>query len=107
MVAVENDSLKIQRTDGSESHLHLGQGTALCACFDVGESRVLKVAAGDKLLLQANAARKQFINGELVEVQTIKGDSVVLTDGRVIPKSYRTFTTATLSRPMPPGQNRG
>lgn len=89
VVAVENDSLTIQRTDGSENLLPLGAG---CACFDVGESRVLKVAAGDKLLLQANAARKRFINGELVEVQMIQGDSVVLTDGRVIPKNYRTFT---------------
>jgi ATP-dependent exoDNAse (exonuclease V) alpha subunit len=60
--------------------------------FDVVEKRRLKVAAGDKLLLQANAARKQFINGELVEVQAIQGDSVVLTDGRVIPHNYRTFT---------------
>ena len=52
----------------------------------------MKIAAGDKLLLQANAARKRLINGELVEVQAIQGDSVVLTDGRVIPTNYRTFT---------------
>src|SRR6185312_13551082 len=44
------------------------------------------------LLLQANAARKHFINGELVEVRAIQGDSVVLADGRVIPQNYRTFT---------------
>ena len=61
-------------------------------CFDVGEKRKLKIAAGDKLLLQANASRKRFINGELVEVLAIQGDSVVLADGRVIPQNYRTFT---------------
>jgi ATP-dependent exoDNAse (exonuclease V) alpha subunit len=58
----------------------------------VGEKRKLKVAAGDKLLLQANTAGKHFINGELVEVRTIQGDAVVLADGRVIPENYRTFT---------------
>ena len=54
----------------------------------------IDIAAGDKLLLQANAVavRKHFINGELVEVLAIQGDSVVLADGRVIPQNYRTFT---------------
>jgi len=58
----------------------------------VGEKRKLKIAAGDKLLLQANTVGKRFINGELVEVRAIQGDSVVLADGRVIPQNYRTFT---------------
>jgi conjugative relaxase-like TrwC/TraI family protein len=91
VVAVENDSLKVQRADGSEDIFPLG---AVCACFDVGEKRKLKVAAGDKLLLQANAVavRKHFVNGELVEVKAIQGDSVLLADGRVIPAGYRTFT---------------
>ncbi len=88
VVAVENDSLKVQRADGSESLFPLGRGFAL---FDVGEKRKLKVAAGDKLLLQANW-QKKFVNGELVEVRAIQGDSVVLADGRVIPENYRTFT---------------
>jgi ATP-dependent exoDNAse (exonuclease V) alpha subunit len=91
VVAVENDSLKVQRSDGTETIFPLGQGSALC---DVGEKRKLKIAAGDKLLLQANAVavRKHFINGELVEVRAIQGDSVVLADGRMIPENYRTFT---------------
>jgi conjugative relaxase-like TrwC/TraI family protein len=91
VVAVENDSLKVQRSDGTETSFYLGQGSALC---DVGERRKLKIAAGDKLLLQANAVavRKNFINGELVEVRAIQGDSVLLADGRVIPADYRTFT---------------
>jgi conjugative relaxase-like TrwC/TraI family protein len=89
VVAVENDTLKVQRADGSENVFELGAG---CACFDVGEKRKLKIAAGDKLLLQANASRKRFINGEIVEVLAIQGDSMVLADGRVIPQNYRTFT---------------
>src|ERR1700690_2386123 len=88
VVAIANDSLKIQRADGSEDVFPLGAGRA---CFDVGEKRKLKVAAGDKLLLQANW-RKKFINGELVEVKAIQGDSVLLADGRMIPENYRTFT---------------
>ena len=88
VVAVENDALKVQRADGSESIFSLGQGSAL---FDVGEKRKLKVAAGDKLLLQSNW-QKKFVNGELVEVKAIQGNSVVLADGRVIPENYRTFT---------------
>jgi len=46
VVAVENDSLKVQRSDGTETFFPLGQGSALC---DVGERRKLKIAAGDKL----------------------------------------------------------
>ena len=88
VVAVENDGLKVQRADGSENLFPLGAGIAC----DVGENRKLKIAAGDKLLLQANTAGKRFINGELVEVRAIQGDSVLLADGRVIPADYRTFT---------------
>ena len=89
VVAVEHDSLKVKRADGWEGVFHLGRGFV---SFDVGETRKLRIAAGDKLLLQANAARKRFINGELVEVHAIQGDSVLLTDGRVIPQNYRSFT---------------
>lgn len=88
VVAAENDTLKVQRADGTESHFPLGRGTA---CFDVGERRKLNVAAGDKLLLRANW-RKRFVNGELVIVKAIQGDSILLADGRVIPADYRTFT---------------
>jgi conjugative relaxase-like TrwC/TraI family protein len=88
VVAVENNSLTVQCPDGSEVLFQLGQGSAL---FDVGEKRELKMAAGDKLLLQSNW-QKKFVNGELVEVKAVQGDSVLLADGRVIPAEYRTFT---------------
>ena len=91
VAAVGNDSLTIQRADGSEAVLRLG---ACSAAFDVGEPRKLKVAAGEKLLLQTNAVagRKRFINGELVEVKAMQGDSVLLADSRVLPADYRAFT---------------
>jgi conjugative relaxase-like TrwC/TraI family protein len=90
VVAVQPDSLRVQRVDGSESLVPWN----VAAVGDVGERRKLKVAAGDKLLLQANAtaAQKRFLNGELVEVKAIQGDDVLLADGRVIPANYRTFT---------------
>jgi conjugative relaxase-like TrwC/TraI family protein len=87
VVAVENDSLKVQHADGSENIFPLGAGITC----DVGEKRKLKIAAGDRLLLQANL-QKRFVNGELVEVLAVQGDSVVLSDGREIPQNYRTFT---------------
>jgi ATP-dependent exoDNAse (exonuclease V) alpha subunit len=88
VVGVANDALQLRRRDGSETSLKLGTVSAL---FDVGESRTLKVAVGDKLLLQANW-RKKFVNGELVEVKAVQGGALVLADGRVIPEKYRTFT---------------
>jgi ATP-dependent exoDNAse (exonuclease V) alpha subunit len=87
VVAVEDDAFKVQRADGSGNIFPLGAGIAC----DVGEKRKLKVAVGDKLLLQSNW-KKRFVNGELIEVKAVQGDSVVLADGRVIPESYRTFT---------------
>jgi conjugative relaxase-like TrwC/TraI family protein len=88
VVAVENDAVKVKRADGTETLFPLSIG---CRSFDVGEKRELKVAVGDKLLLQSNW-QKQFVNGELVEVKAIRGDSVLLADGRVIPADYRAFT---------------
>jgi hypothetical protein len=88
VVAVENDAIKVQRDDGTERLILFG---AVCASFDVGQKRKLKVAASDKLLLQSNW-QKKFINGELVEVKAIAGDSILLADGRMIPSDYRTFT---------------
>jgi ATP-dependent exoDNAse (exonuclease V) alpha subunit len=82
------DTLTVRRGDG----LTMPMNPALLAeCVDVGESRTLKIAAGDKLLLQANW-QKRFINGERVEVKVVQCESIVLTDGRIIPPNYRTFT---------------
>src|SRR5207245_3383107 len=63
-----------------------------CPAVDVGEMRELHGAVGDKPLLQANASRQRFINGELVQVKAIEAGSIVLADGRTIPQDYRSFT---------------
>jgi len=49
------------------------------------------VAPGDWLLLQANHG-KEFINGERVQVQRLAGGAITLTDGRVLPSTFNTFT---------------
>jgi len=94
IIEVADSTLKLRRGDGSEKSFPLervskpGRGGA---SFDVGESKTLKVAFGDKLLVQANRS-KEFVNGELVEVKSVQGSSIVLTDNRVIPPDYNTFT---------------
>lgn len=94
VVGVTDNSLCVRREDGSEILFPLKHGSRLSrgsAPFDVGESKSLNVAPGDKLLLQANRSR-QFSNGELVEVKSVRAGSIVLTDDRVIPSDYNTFT---------------
>lgn len=88
VMEVADGALRVQRRDGSDDSLKIGAATA---CFDVGENKTLPVTHGDKLLLQSNRA-KRFINGELVEVKSIQAGSIVLTDGRVLPPDYNTFT---------------
>ncbi len=88
IVGLVDGALRVRREDTSEASLKLGRGSA---SFDVGGSKTLKVAPGDKLLLQANRS-KQFVNGELVEVKSVQAGSITLTDDRVIPSSYNTFT---------------
>ena len=69
----------------------MGAGSA---SFDVGEARELKVAAGDWLLLQANAVavRQHFINGERVQVREIQNGRIALADGRSLPAGFNAFT---------------
>src|SRR6266545_428942 len=83
-----HNTLRVRRADGSETLFQLGAGSA---CFDVGEARELKVAAGDWLLLQANHG-KEFINGERVQVREIQNGRVALVDGRTLPAGFNTFT---------------
>jgi conjugative relaxase-like TrwC/TraI family protein len=90
-IVTASDVLTVRRKDGSAIPANSAR---LAKCLDAGQSRTLKIAAGDKLLLQANAVavRQHFINGELVQVKSIQGGNIMLTDGRVIPENYRTFT---------------
>ncbi|MGO9526716.1 MAG: MobF family relaxase [Verrucomicrobiia bacterium] len=86
--AVLENGLRVRRPDGTEVDFI---PASAAASFDVGMSRELKVAAGDWLLLQANHG-KEFINGERVQVREISGDRISLTDGRVLPGTFNTFT---------------
>jgi len=77
----------------------MGPGTAWQpsrspASVDVGAARELSLAAGDWLLLQANAkvGAQDFTNGERVQVRGVSQGLVLLKDGRTLPPSYRTFT---------------
>ncbi|HRY50611.1 MAG TPA: ATP-binding domain-containing protein [Candidatus Paceibacterota bacterium] len=81
-------TLRVRRTTGEEVLLKVGAGSA---CFDVGQARELKVAAGDWLLFQANQGT-EFVNGERVQVREIQNGRIALADGRVLPKTFNTFT---------------
>ena len=87
LATVEN-GLRVRRPDGSEVDFI---PASAAASFDVGESRELKVAAGDWLLLQANHG-KDFINGERVQVREIQNGRIALIDGRTLPAAFNTFT---------------
>jgi conjugative relaxase-like TrwC/TraI family protein len=91
VVEIRGRTLRVQREDGSIVTMRPGGGrTAQRTAFDVCEQRELAVAPGDKLLLQAN--RHDLINGQLVEVRSIDGDAITLSDGRILPRDYRQFT---------------
>ena len=86
--AVLENGLRVRRADGSEM---IFMPASAAASFDVGEARELKVAGGDWLLLQANRGR-EFVNGERVQVREMRDGRIALTDGRVLPADYNTFT---------------
>jgi conjugative relaxase-like TrwC/TraI family protein len=79
--------LRVRSGDGRERIFQPGRAPS---SFEVGQSRELGVAAGDVLLLRANAPG--FVNGERVQVRSIQKQAITLTDGRALPESYRTFT---------------
>jgi conjugative relaxase-like TrwC/TraI family protein len=61
--------------------------------FDVGLSRSLPVAIGEKLLIRANQKEHKLFNGNIVEVAAIQEDgTLVLTDKRTIPPAFRQFS---------------
>src|SRR5207244_6960314 len=87
VVATLENGLRVRRPDGTEIDFI---PSSAVASFDVGEARELKVAAGDWLLLQANAPG--FVNGERVQVREIQNGRIALADGRVLPGTFNTFT---------------
>ena len=79
--------LRVQRADGRAVTFAPSRAPS---SFEVGQTRELGVAAGDVLLLRANAPG--FVNGERVQVRSIQKQAITLTDGRALPENYRTFT---------------
>jgi ATP-dependent exoDNAse (exonuclease V) alpha subunit len=86
------ETVRLRRANGIEASV---RPSRLASSVDVGQDRELQIAPGDWLLLQTNAdaGRQRFINGERVQVKAFgaKG-SLELTDGRILPADYRTFT---------------
>lgn len=83
-----HNTLRVRRANGQEVDFIPANSPA---SFDVGEARELKVATGDWLLLQANHGW-DFINGQRVQVRGIQDGRITLTDGRILPVEYKTFT---------------
>jgi ABC-type oligopeptide transport system ATPase subunit len=89
VVAKDWKGLTLERSDGSRSFFDPKER----GHFDVGLSRALPVAAGEKLLVRSNFAPGRLKNGDLVTVDEVKNDgSLVLRDGRTIPVHFRQFT---------------
>jgi hypothetical protein len=88
VVATIENGLRVRRSDGTEIDF---VPNSAAASFDVGQARELKVSSGDWLLLQANHG-KDFINGERVQVRETRDGRIALTDCRVLPSTFNTFT---------------
>jgi ATP-dependent exoDNAse (exonuclease V) alpha subunit len=57
------------------------------------QEQKLTVAMGERLLLQGSHKAGKLFNGQIVTAKEIKPDgSMVLTDNRVIPPAFKTFT---------------
>ncbi len=89
VVRVEKDKLTARKESGQEITLTRRQAQA----FSVHEKREIEVAAGDKLLLEANRwePKLRVTNGELVTVARVDQGRIELADGRTLPANYRTF----------------
>lgn len=89
VVRVEKDRVIVRKEAGFEVALTGRQAKA----FSVYEQQSIPVAAGDRLLLEANRREMKFrvTNGELVTVHSVEGDRIQLEDGRTLPHNYRQF----------------
>jgi hypothetical protein len=89
VVKVDKDKLTARKESGQEITLTRRQAQA----FSVHEKRPMEVAAGDKLLLEANRwePHLRVTNGELVTVAKVEQGRIELADGRTLPANYRTF----------------
>ena len=90
VISSGRDGVRARKADGQEMTLTRKQTKA----YSVFEREEIEIAAGDKLLLQANYKDKSFkaTNGELVTVAGVEAGKIRLEDGREIPPAYRQFT---------------
>ena len=84
-----SDSIVAKRPDGREVKLTRKQTD----CFDVQERRDLHLAKGDVILLQGSRKAAGLFNGQTATVRSIhRNGAIELTDGRIVPPDFRTFT---------------
>lgn len=90
VVKAHSGQITARKLDGTNVQLSSRHVKA----FAVFEQEKVDIAAGDKLLLQANRRESGFraTNGELVTVGAVDGGRIELRDGRVLPANYRQFT---------------
>jgi len=61
--------------------------------FDVGLSRPLPVAVGERLLIRANLKDHKLFNGNIVQVARVMEDgTLILSDQRTIPPEFRQYS---------------
>jgi conjugative relaxase-like TrwC/TraI family protein len=104
-VAKKNESLEVVSSDKRSLTARRENGNKVkltaehAKSFGVFEKEVMEVAAGDKLLLQANwkdRGRDAFkaTNGELVTVASVDNQGKIrLDDGRELPATYKQFAS--------------
>ncbi len=84
--SVENGQIVVAAATGSEGKLSLRSADA----FDVGRSRSIEVAVGDKVLIRANRKPLSLINGQVFTVQCLAPDGSLATkEGPVIPAAFQ------------------
>lgn len=90
VVSVAQDRIFARKDNGQEVTLTRRQAAA----FAVYQRQEIAVAAGDKLLLEANRRDRGFraTNGELVTVAGVAEGRIQLDDGRTLPTNFRQFT---------------
>ncbi len=89
VLRIEKEKLVARKESGQEITLTRRQAQA----FSVHERQNIDVAAGDKLMLQANQRETGFraTNGEIVTVARLEDGGILLEDGRRLPANYGSF----------------
>jgi conjugative relaxase-like TrwC/TraI family protein len=92
----KGESAQVQRVEAGEVWVK-AEGKAprrldlrAANAFDVGTSRALDIAIGDKVLIRANDRKRGLINGQVLTVETLQPDGSLRTrEGVTIPATFR------------------